>query len=279
MDLQDRKGLDLGISVGRQPINFQEGLLINDFVDAVGITQNNLRPGGVVNLRFTGLYGWNQINRNTPSDLFVARNLEGDRAHLLGGFTEIDWRSTTAAFDVVYVRGGEFNLRGGLPVVPAGTAAGDEIYAGVSVVGRPGSGAVNVGLRALTSIPVGDTPSTGVLGGEGGLVFGNPASRGSIVFSEVSWTPHHTQNFFYGNTFFAVDNYRAAALDPTIPGPLARAGILFAGPGLGNVGGAFGHHMFFSDTRVCRCLRAPGGRPVNMVKLVEGRRKGSGSGE
>jgi hypothetical protein len=271
MDLQDRKGLDLGISVGRQPINFQEGLLINDFVDAVGITQNNLRPGGVVNLRFTGLYGWNQINRNTPSDVFVARNMEGDRAHLLGGFTEIDWRSTTAAFDVVYVRGGEFNARGGLPVVPAGTAAGDGLYAGVSVVGRPGSGAFNVGLRALTSIPVGDTPSSGVLAAEEGLVFGNPASRGSIVFSEVSWTPHHTENFFYGNTFYALDNYRAAALDPTIPGPLARAGILFAGPGLGNVGGAlsstasdvvggaFGHQLFFSDTRQ-QLLLEGGGR-------------------
>lgn len=271
VDLQDRKGLDLGISVGRQPINFQEGLLINDFVDAVGITQNNLRPGGVVNLRFTGLYGWNQINRNTPSDVFFARNLEGDRAHLLGGFTEIDWRSTTAALDVVYVRGGEFTSGPGLPLGPAGMGAGDGLYAGVSFVGRPGSGAFNVGLRALTSMPVGDTPSSGVLRVDDRLAFGNPASRGSIVFSEVSWTPHHTEDFFYGNTFYAVDDYRAAALDPTIPGPLARAGILFAGPGLGNVGGAlsstasdvvggaFGHQMFFSDTRQ-QLLLEGGGR-------------------
>ncbi len=261
LDIDDRRGLDLGLSVGRQPINFQEGMLINDFVDAVGMTQNNLRPGGVVNLRFTGLYGWNQINRNTPSDQFFVRNLEGDRAHLVGAFTEVDWRSTTAAFDVVYVRGGEFAPRGALSAAATRATAGDGVYAGVSLVGRPGSGAFNLGLRALTSVPVGDTPSAGVVVGDDGFAFGNPASRGSVVFSEVSWTPHHTENFFYGNTFYAVDDYRAAALDPTVPGPLARAGILFAGPGLGNVvgalsstasdvvGGAFGHQMFFSHTR------------------------------
>ena len=160
LDLDDRRGLDLGLSVGRQPINFQEGMLINDFVDAVGMTQNNLRPGGVVNLRFTGLYGWNQINRNTPSDRFFVRNLEGDRAHLVGAFTEIDWRSTTAAFDVVYVRGGEFTPRGALSAPAAEVTAGDGVYAGVSFVGRPGSGAFNLGLRALTSVPVGGRSSS-----------------------------------------------------------------------------------------------------------------------
>ena len=65
LDQDDRRRLDLGLSVGRQPISFQDGLLINDFIDAVGVTRNNLSPGGAVNLRFTGLYGWNQVNR-TP---------------------------------------------------------------------------------------------------------------------------------------------------------------------------------------------------------------------
>jgi len=179
LDIDDRHGLDLGLAVGRQPISFQEGLLINDFVDAVGVTQNNLRPGGLVNLRFTGLYGWNQINRNTPSALSFTRNLEGAGAHLVGGFTEIDWRSTTAAFDVIYVRGGEFTARGnfGSPVVTADrVTAGDGVYAGISLVGRPGSGAFNTALRVLTSVPVGArTPAGGVAGG--GLASRSPTCR------------------------------------------------------------------------------------------------------
>ena len=258
IDTDDRRGLDLGFSVGRQPVNFQEGLLINDFIDAAGVTQNNLRPGGTANLRFTGLYGWNQINRNTPlyaggpgdRPTLLLRNVEAHRAHLVGGFTEIDWRSVTAAFDVIYIRGGDF-------VSSLGSGrAGDGLYAGFSVVGRPGSGAFNTAIRLLTSVPIGDAaPDRTLLG------IGDPASRGTLVFTEISWTPHHSDNFFYGNGFYAHDDYRAAALDPTIPGPLARAGILFAGPGLGNVasalsptagdvaGGAFGHQLFFADTR------------------------------
>ena len=65
LDPEETRALDFGFSVGRQPIRFQEGLLINDFVDSVGITRNNLRPKGTVNLRITGLFAWNQINRNT----------------------------------------------------------------------------------------------------------------------------------------------------------------------------------------------------------------------
>ena len=273
LDIDDRHGLDLGLSVGRQPLNFQEGLLINDFVDAVGVTQNNLRPGNVVNLRFTGLYGWNQINRNTPSDLTLVRNLEGDGAHMVGGFTEIDWRSTTAAFDVIYIRGGEFTARPGM-IATDRVMAGDGIYAGVSLVGRPGAGAFNMSLRALGSFPVGnETTGGGVIVADSRgftLDLSDPASRGGLLFTEVSWTPHHTYNFFYANAFAAVDDYRAAALDPTVPGPLARAGILFAGPGLGNVpgvlsstasdvvGGAFGHQMFFKDKRQQLLLEAGG---------------------
>ncbi len=257
LDVDDRHGLDLGLSVGRQPINFQDGLLINDFIDAVGVTQNNLHPGGTANLRFTGLYSWNHINRNTPlpsgptgGSTLLLRNVEDYGAHLAGGFTEIDFRSMTAAFDVIYIRGGEFTTAFG------SDRSGDGLYAGVSLVGRPGNGAFNASVRLLTSVPMGDdTPEATVLG------IGNPASRGTLVFTELSWTPHHSENFFYGNGFYAHDDYRAAALDPTIPGPLAQAGILFAGPGLGNVpgalsptagdvaGGAFGHQMFFADTR------------------------------
>ena len=248
----------MGLSVGRQPITFQDGLLVNDFIDAVGVTRNSLHPGGTANLRFTGLYGWNQINRQAPpvrGDIASVPdrrfgNREADRTRLVGGFTEIDWRSTTAAFDAIYVRGGA------LDEAPAGVRPRDGLYAGVSFAGRPGSGAFNAALRLLTSFPVGQgAPDTSPSG------LGAVPRRGTLVFSELSWTPHNTDNYVYANAFRAHGDYRAAALDPTIPGPLARAGILFAGPGLGSargalsplatdvVGAAIGHQIFSADKR------------------------------
>ena len=248
LDVDDRRGLDLGLSVGRQPVSFQEGLLINDFVDAVGVTRNNLRPGGAVNLRFTGLYGWSSIDRYPP----IADSDSG--ARLFGGFTEVDWRSITTAFDVIYVRGSPVDTAG-----PGAVTARDGLYAGVSFIGRPGSGAFNVSLRVLTSMPAGPSP-TGETTPPSALERIVPAGRGTLVFSELSWTPHHGNDFFYANGFYALDDYRAAALDPLIPGPLARAGILFAGSVLGDgaalspvasdaAGGAFGHQMFLAGTR------------------------------
>ena len=250
LDAADSRGLDLGLSVGRQPIRFQEGLLIDDFVDAVGVTQNNLRPGGAVNLRFTGLYGWNNVHRHSPLSLVETG------AHLVGGFTEIDWRSTTTAFDVIYVRDGPLEVAGLESV-----SLRDGLYAGVSFVGRPGSGAFNTSLRVLTSMPMAKSGPTTPDPLEASLFEAlDPASRGTLVFSEVSWTPHHGKDFFYATGFYALGTYRAAALDPLIPGPLARAGILFAGSGLGDdaalwpgatdgAGGAFGHQMFLAGTR------------------------------
>ena len=144
LDRDDRRGLDLGLSVGRQPINFQDGLLINDFIDAVGVTRNSLRRGGPVNLRFTALYGWNQINRHAPLTRpdagghpdFLVGNLDGNGARLVGGFTEIDWRSMTAAFDAVYVRGGELDGTVGR------LRAGDGVFAGVSFRRSSGGGRI-----------------------------------------------------------------------------------------------------------------------------------------
>ena len=150
LDDDDRRGLDFGFSVGRQPISFQEGLLINDSIDGVGTTRNNFKPGSATNLRFTGLYSWNEVNRNTPSADGATRNVRAESGHLVGGFTEIDWEPMTVAIDVIYVRGGRF-------VGPdARVLAGDGLYAGVSFVGRPGAGFFNTAVRVVTSVPLGD---------------------------------------------------------------------------------------------------------------------------
>ncbi len=259
LDREDGSALDFGFSVGRQPIVFQEGLLINDFIDAVGITRNNLRPRGTANLRLTGLFGWNHINRNTPSADLLIRNLESDSAKLIGLLTETDWRFSTVAIDAIYVEGGTFRAAG-LPDL----RAGDGLYAGISFVQRIGT--LNSSFRVLGSIPVGDRTLQ-----DNSLGIPDPASQGALLFSEISWTPHHTHDLVYANAFVALDEYRAAALDQTVPGPLARAGFLFAGPGLGNfpgalspiasevVGGAVGYQRFLAHTRQ-QLLFEAGGR-------------------
>ena len=146
LDPDDRRGLDLGLSIGRQPISFQEGLLVDDFIDAAGFTRNSVRPGGVSNLRFTGLYGWNQIHRPGGHRPLAGEAL-GSGARLFGAFTEVDWRVLTGALDVIYLRGGG----AGSPM----EGVGDGLHAGASIAGRPGSGAVYAALRLLASVPLG----------------------------------------------------------------------------------------------------------------------------
>ena len=63
----DRAGLtplDFGFTVGRQPITFQEGIIINDTIDAVGLVRNNIVFPGTSNLRISGMYAWNRLDRN-----------------------------------------------------------------------------------------------------------------------------------------------------------------------------------------------------------------------
>ena len=166
LDPDDRRGLDLGLSIGRQPISFQEGLLVDDFIDAAGFTRNSVRPGGVSNLRFTGLYGWNQIHRRGGNHS-LADEVSRSGARLFGAFTEVDWRVLTGALDVIYLRGG----RAGSPV----EGMGDGFHAGASIAGRPGSGALSAALRFLASVPLGSESS-----GAGAVDPGIRSDRGAL---------------------------------------------------------------------------------------------------
>lgn len=228
LDPLDKHGLDYGISVGRQLINFQEGMLINDVIDAVGITKINLKIPTAINFRYTLLYGWNQLNRTNRA----GSNPEDKDASLYALLTEIDWRTATVALDVFYVN--------------AKDATGDGLYAGLSSVKRYGR--FNNTWRVLGSFPVGKGTDRN--------------SHGYLLFNEFSWTPIGNHNFFYFNTFWAIDRFRSAARDPTVGTPLApRAGVLFAGVGLGRygaalspladnvAGGALGYQIFSHNLR------------------------------
>lgn len=224
LDKHDKKGLDFGLSVGRQQISFQEGMLIHDNVDAFGITKINLKPKGMVNLRSTFIWGWNELNR---TNLFR----DDKSSSFYGWFNEMDWRRSTVNADIIYVDANDF--------------AGDGIYAGLSSTQRLDR--YNTSFRVLGSLPIGNE-----------TIHNSP---GLLIFSEISWTPRGNHNYFYVNSFWGIDRFRSASRDPLAGGPLSKAGVLFEAVGVGSYGaalnnlpdnafgGAIGYQMFFNHTR------------------------------
>ena len=200
LDVADTKALDIGFSVGRQPLFFQNGQLIQDFFDAVGITKNNVPIPGTSNVRVTALYGWNAINR--------ADNQRDDSANLFGLFTETDFSFSTVDIDVVYIN--------------ADKDRGNALFGGISGIQRIGP--FNTTFQVNTSYTLDDeTPET---------------SRGTLLFGEMSWTPTHTGNILYLNAFWGIDQFSSAARNAFSGGPLGRVGILFEAVGLGRYGSA-----------------------------------------
>jgi hypothetical protein len=224
LDREDGHGFDYGFAVGRQPISFQEGILINDNIDAVGLTKINWKALDAVNFRWTLLYGWNELNRT---------NLAGadESSRLYGLLTETDWRKNTMAIDIIYVDADEM--------------IGDGVYVGWSTVQRYGF--LNSSFRVLASIPVNDETIHN--------------SEGYLFFFELSKTPHGNHNLVYLNGFASINNFVSASRAPSAGGPLGRTGILFAAPGLGRYGaalsnmaykafgGSLGYQWFFDHTR------------------------------
>src|SRR5262249_16902367 len=103
----------------------------------------------------------------------------------------------------------------------------DGIYFGASATQRlPFScHTVNSTFRILGSFPTeGETLATG---------------KGVLLFSELSVTPHGTDNVLYCTTFGAIANFPSPARGVEMGGPLApAAGILFARPQIGVFGAA-----------------------------------------
>ncbi len=223
-DPKDSASIDWGISVGRQPLFYQEGMLIDeDIIDAVGITRNTLVAPGGSDLQLSFVYGWGEINRND--------NVELSGQHLFGLFSAWDFPKTTINADFVYV----YDKNGDT----------DGIFFGISGVQRIGH--FNTSFRVLGSHALGEQSLA--------------VSDGYLLFAELSWTPPWVEDNAYINAYWGIDNFASAARGAASGGPLGRVGILFAAVGLGrygaplgnrpnnSVGGAIGRQWFFDDTR------------------------------
>jgi hypothetical protein len=223
LDPGDSDTYDVGFSVGRQQLFVQDGILINDNIDSIGITRNSLVFDGIANLRLTGLYGWNHINRGN-NDIPFRVNYHS--ANLFGLLAEADTAlNNTMALDALYV-GGE----------------GDQNawYAGVASTQRFGS--LNSTFRISTSIPAhGETLDVG---------------RGVLLLSQLSTSFPGTDDNVYFNAFWSLGRFTSAARSPDLGSPVANLGILYGSVAMGRygvplggriddtIGTAIGYQMF-----------------------------------
>ena len=232
LDPYDQRALDFGFSIGRQPLSFQQGLLINeDRIDAVTITRNTLSGNGNLNLRATCVYAWNEINRNN----LAGGNVDVGDSKLVGLFTESDFRKCTVNADVACVW--------------SDNGIDDLVAVGLSSIQRLSGyhNTYNSSLHFLASFPT--------------HMETNLAGQGELLFSQFSWTPHHTHDLVFLNAFWAIDQFTSASRGPLAGGPLGQTGLLFSAAGLGrygaplnnqasNVAGAsLGYQMFFDHTK------------------------------
>jgi len=205
LDRTDRGRWDIGIAVGRQQFEIQDGVLIFDNLDAVGVTRNTIIPRGGSNLQITGFYGWNGLHGSN--------NVARTNVELFGGTVVADVGKSTVngAFFFVHDRAGQ----------------DDGAYWALSRIRRVGH--LNTSIRVLGSyaltaaarplVPIVDT--------------------GHLVILELSKTPAWTQDLFWITAFAVAGDFTSASRVPGSGGPLAHVGIFFASSGEGRYAAPF----------------------------------------
>lgn len=225
LDPADSGTWDIGFSIGRQPVQLQDGLLLNDTIDMVGITRNSLTLNGISNLRITGFYAWNHINRGNND---LAAN-EYRSADLFGLASEADtaWNNTLA-LDFLYVRDRRDE---------------NAWYLGAASTQR--FGALNTTFRVNASIPQHRASQN--------------VGSGVLLLSQLSIALTGSDHIAYFNTFWNIGRFTSASRAPDQGSPAANLGILFDPVGMGRYGvplgqpientiaAAVGYQMFLGD--------------------------------
>jgi hypothetical protein len=220
LDPMGEKPVDLGFSVGRQALTFQNAIMINDTIDGVGLVRNNIRFAGISGMRSTLFYGWNELDRSDA--------ISRDNNNMIGWFNSIDTPSGTRNVDMIFID----DEREG----------GDSFNIGGASIQRLGH--YNTAFRINHSHAEDET---------------SKARSGTIYSAEVSWTPYRSDDIAYVNTYFVDGRYTQAGRESVVGGPLGGLGILFASPSLGNLlseldnnaneeaGIVLGYEAFWSD--------------------------------
>jgi hypothetical protein len=241
LDPVGMKPLDYGFTVGRQPITFQEGILINDTVDALGFIRNNIVFPGTSNLRISGMWAWDRLDRNDVRD--------GSDPQMFALFSAADLPLSTVNLDMAYVEDDLDN--------------GDSLNIGLSSIQRMGP--LSTAFRINGSIAF-DEDVPGV------------AADGALLSGEFSWHAPSSDDIVYINPFWGIENYTQAGREVVVGGPLASLGVLFASPNLSTygaeidpftddvAGAAIGYQAFWDNKR------------RNLVLEIAGRKDTGGKG-
>ena len=158
LDPAGKKPIDLGFSIGRQALTFQNAIMINDTVDGVGIVRNNIRFAGISGMRSTLFYGWNELDR--------ADAVSRENNNMIGWFNSIDTPSGTRNVDMIYIN----DEREG----------GDSFNIGGASIQRLGH--YNTSFRINHSHAENET---------------SKARSGTIYSAEVSWTPYKSDDIAF----------------------------------------------------------------------------------
>jgi len=228
LDRAGIKPIDFGFTVGRQPFTFQEGIILNDTVDAVGFVRNNLVFPSTSNLRIAGLWAWDRLDRND-------RN-RGTDPNMYGLFVFADAHVSSYNLDMIFV---DDNARNG-----------DAFYIGASAIQRIRAlGGISSAFRINNSIALDEE------------IGGNVIGDGSLLSAEFSTIVPGSDDIAYINPFISIGNFTQAGREQILGGPLASLGILFASPNLSTygaevspftddvVGFATGYQAFWDDHR------------------------------
>ena len=235
LDREDRRRLDYQFSIGRQPVIFQDGIMSNDNIDAIGITRHNLYILGASNSRISGWFGLNEIHRSN--------NVLDDSAQFYALSTALDYADRTIEADAAYVSGSE-------------ATGGDGAYFGLGHIQRFGHWGST--LRANASWAL-DRETAAV-------------NTGYLLSHELSRTLPYNSDIVYFNTYLGIDHYTSMARGPATGGPLGRMGLLNRAVGIGSygaplsnqggntLGASLGYQHFFDPAAYRQLLIEVGGR-------------------
>ena len=228
LDRAGIKPIDFGFTVGRQPFTFQEGIILNDTVDAVGFVRHHLVFPSTSNLRIAGLWAWDRLDRND-------RN-RGTDPNMYGLFVFADAHVSSYNLDMIYV--------------DDNATDGDAFYIGASAIQRIRAlGGISSAFRINNSIALDEE------------IGGNVIGDGSLLSAEFSTIVPGSDDIAYINPFISIGNFTQAGREQILGGPLASLGILFASPNLSTygaevspftddvVGFATGYQAFWDDHR------------------------------
>jgi hypothetical protein len=220
LDMDGRLPLDYNISVGRQGLRIQDGIMIQDTMDSIAVTRSTLPLPGTNFARFTGFMAWNNVHRTNNKD-----DADGE---LYGLSASVEVAHAMIDLNMAYVDSSD--------------AIGDQFNIGASMV-RPYI-LFEHSVDTTTHIAFSHTPDAETV----------HATDGALLYTSLSWAPKRTVDIMYVNAFAAFDQYAPAARQTA--GPLGITGLLFAGNGLAGAaignrandayGGAIGYQMFFS---------------------------------